>query len=38
MTLTAQARRDHVDNATLWPAEDGGPDPASEGVAAAYLR
>ena len=38
MTLTAQALLDHVDNATLWPAEAGGTDPASEGVAAAYQR
>ena len=38
MTLTAQAQLDHVDNATLWPAEEGGRDPASEGVAAAYQR
>ena len=38
MTLTAQALLDHVDNATLWPADAGGTDPASEGVATAYQR
>ncbi|MEO6623441.1 MAG: hydratase [Burkholderiaceae bacterium] len=38
MTLTAQALLDHIDNATLWPADAAGSDPATESTAAAYQR